>query len=187
MRLRRQAALAIGLVVAMLTAPVAESRPDQTPQQVLHALLTARVGAKALPHGYRSPHVTPYTVTATAKGHRAVGGAEILADGGNEAVIYIVFATPADAKADFAHANLAGKATAAGPKTIPKPSIVVNTSAAGTVNGKHVVIGITDVAFVQGNVLVQAATTSPSSRKHGDVAGAVALARFASQHLRSVS
>jgi hypothetical protein len=34
-------------------------------------------------------------------------------------------------------------------------------------------------------VLVQAATTSASSTKHGDVAGAVALAQFASKHLRA--
>jgi hypothetical protein len=53
-------------------------------------------------------------------------------------------------------------------------------------SGKSVTIGITDVAFVQGNVLVQAATTSTSSKRHGDVAGALALAQFASKHLRSL-
>jgi len=187
MRLRRQAALATGLAVAALVAPTAQSRTARTPQQLLQALLTEKVAPSALPHGYRSPQVTPYAVTATAKSHHAVGGAEILADGGNEAIIYIVFRTRADAKGDFSHANLAGRSTSAAPKALPKPSIVVNTSATGTVKGKLVTIGITDVAFVQGNVIVQAATTSTSSTKHGDVAGAVALARFASKHLRSVA
>jgi hypothetical protein len=67
------------------------------------------------------------------------------------------------------------------------PSFVVSTSAVGTLNGKTVAIGITDVAFVEGNVLVQAAATAPSSSKHGDVSGAVALAGFASTHLRAIS
>jgi hypothetical protein len=188
MRLRRQAALAmgLGLMVAMLAAQAAQSRPERAPQRVLGALPAAKVGASALPHGYRSPQVAAYTVTAAAKAHHAVGGAQIVADGGNEAIIYIVFRTKADAKADFAHANLAGKATSSAPGSVPKPSIVVNTSATGTLGGKNVTIGITDVAFVQGNVLVQAATTSTSSKEHGDVAGAFALAQFASKHLKSV-
>jgi len=187
MRLRRQAVLATGLVAAAFMVPTAHSRADRTPQQVLKALVAAKVGASALPHGYRSPRVTPYAVTATAKKHHAVGGAEILADGGNEGIIYIVFKTVADAKADFARANLAGKSTSAAPKTIPKPSIVVNTSASGTVKGKPVTVGITDIAFVERNVIVQAATTSSASTKHGDVAGAVALAQFAAKHLRSIA
>jgi hypothetical protein len=185
MRLRRQAAIATGLAVAALVVPAAQSRADRTPQQVLKALVATKVGSSALPHGYRSPRVTSYQVTVTAKKHHAVGGAEILADGGNEAIIYIVFASGADAKADFSHANLAGKSTSAAPRTFPTPSIVVNTSASGTSNGKIVTIGITDVAFVQGNVVVQAATTSMASTRHGDVPGAVALAQFASKHLRS--
>jgi hypothetical protein len=176
----------MGLVFAMLAAPAAQSRVDRTPQQVLNALRTTKIGARALPHGYRSPQVSAYAVTAAAKSHHALGGAEIVADGGNEEVIYIVFATKADAKSDFAHANLAGKDTTTAPKTIPRPSVVVNTAATGMLSGKSVTIGITDVAFVQGNVLVQAATTSTSSKRHGDVAGALALAQFASKHLRSL-
>ena len=187
MRLRRQAAIATGLAVAALVVPAAQARADRAPQEVLKALVATKVGSSALPHGYRSPQVTSYKVTATAKKHHAVGGAEILADGGNEAIIYIVFDTVADAKADFARANLAGKSTAAAPSTIPKPSIVVNTSASGTVKGKLVTLGITDIAFVQRNVIVQAATTSAASPTHGDVAGAVALAQFAAKHLRSIA
>src|SRR5215469_4834512 len=129
MRLRRQAGIATALAVAALLVPAAQSRADRTPQQMLKALVATKVGSSALPHGYRSPRVTSYKVTATAKQHHALGGAEILADGGNEAIIYIVFDTVANAKADFASANLAGKSTAAAPRTIPKPSIIVNTSA----------------------------------------------------------
>jgi hypothetical protein len=57
----------------------------------------------------------------------------------------------------------------------------------GTLKGKPVTMGITDIAFVQRNVIVQAATTSTASTTHGDVAGAVALARFAAKHLRSIA
>lgn len=180
---RRQAMFAMSFLVAALVAPAAQAR---SPQQVLNALLAAKVGAGALPHGYRSPHVSVYTVTATAEKHHALGGAEITADGGNEAIIYIVFETKADAVADFQHANLAGKRTSKAPSSIPKPAVVVSTSVSGTANGKKVTLGITDIAFVQGNVLVQAATTSTSSKTHGDVAGAIALAHFASTHLTSI-
>jgi hypothetical protein len=55
------------------------------------------------------------------------------------------------------------------------------------VKGKLVTLGITDIAFVQRNVIVQAATTSAASATHGDVAGAVALAQFAAKHLRSIA
>ena len=48
-----------------------------------------------LPHGYSAPVVSVYKISADVKKHGAIGGAQIFADGGNEAVIYIVFKTPA--------------------------------------------------------------------------------------------
>jgi hypothetical protein len=175
--------LATVFAAAALAAPAAQAR---SPQQLLQALLTAKVGASALPHGYRSPLVERYTLTPNARKHHALGGAEIVADGGNEAVIYIVFRNAADARADFAHANTAGASVSAAPNGLPKPSMVVNDSVTGSSNGQKVTFGLTDVIFVSDNVIVQAATTSLQSPKHGDVAGAIALAGFAKAHLRSV-
>jgi hypothetical protein len=175
--------LAAVIVVAALAAPAAEAR---SPQQLLKALLAAKVGASALPHGYRSPLVERYSLTPNAIKHHAVGGAEILADGGNEAVIYIVFRDAADAKADFAHANTAGATVLPAPTGLPRPAMIVNDSVSGSANGQKVTFGLTDVIFVKGNVIVQAATTSLKSPKHGDVAGAIALAGFAKSYLSSV-
>jgi hypothetical protein len=186
MRAAGQAFFSALLVAAVAAAPSAGSA-SPSPQAVLKALLAAKVKAAQVPHGYAAPAVLRYAVSKTAKSHHAIGGAQISLDGGNEAVIYIVFATPADAKADFDHANLAGKSTSKAPSSLPKPSVVVSTSATGTVNSNTVTIGITDVAFVQGPVVVQAATTSTTSTTHGDIAGALALAKFASKHLKSVA
>jgi hypothetical protein len=178
---------ALFLACAITLAVVGPAGAARKPQALYKALLTTKVTASQLPHGYKQPVVGVYLVTAAAKTHHAVGGVRIFADGGNEGIIYIVFASAADARADWSNANFKSVATAAAPKSIPKPSIVVNTSTSGTVNGKTLKIGISDIAALRGNVIVQALTTSRSSATHGDVAGAVALAQFALQHLAAVS
>lgn len=173
----------LALLACAATGPAAARANRPSPQALYSALLKAPVTESQLPHGYKSPLVGKYPLTATAKSHHAVGGVQIQADSGNVAVIYIVFATSADAKADWANANFAGTTTQAAPSSIPKPSIVVNTSATGTSGGKKITFGLTDIACLYGNVIVQAATSSTASTKHGDLAGALALARFAVKHL----
>jgi hypothetical protein len=179
MRVRRQAIL---LVVASALAAVATASA-QTPQALIAALEKAKVSSSDLPHGYSSPLVGAYNVSAEAKKHGAVGGVQIFMDGGNEGIIYLVFKTPALAKADWRNANFNGAKTSAAPSSIPKPNVVVDTSSTGTANGKKVTFGLTEVAALSGNVIVQAITASTASKTHGDKAGAVLLAQYALKHL----
>ncbi len=50
-------------------------------------------------------------------------------------------------------------------------------------NGKKITFGLTEIAMLSGNVIVQSITTSTKSTKHGDVTGAALLAQFAQKHL----
>jgi hypothetical protein len=171
------------LAAAFVVAAPADAA--QTPQALVNALVKAKVKTGDLPHGYSSPTVSAYKVSADAKTHGAIGGAQIFADGGNEAVIYIVFKSPALATADWKHVNLHGVAAAKAPASVPKPNIEINTSAGATINGKKVTFGLTEIATLSGNVIVQSITTSTKSTKHGDIAGAAALAQFAVKHLNA--
>jgi len=171
--------------VALVAAPLAGAA--RSPLALVKALATAGVTASQLPHGYRSPDVERYPITAGDKKHHAVGGVSISTNGGAGVVIYIVFSTPSAAQADFAHGNFGSATPKQAPNTVPKPNVEIDTSTSGTVGGRKVTFGITDIAFVHQNVLVQAATSSGTSTKHGDVAGAVGLAGFALAHLKSVS
>jgi hypothetical protein len=182
----RQALLVVAAATAaaLVTVPFAGAK---TPQAVYKALLNTPVKASQLPHGYKNPQVGDSPLTATAKSHNAVGSVQIFADGGNEAVLYIIFATAADARLDWANAHYPKGSGSAAPSSIPKPSVLINTSTTGTVNGKSKTFGLTDVASLRGNVIVQGVTTSGTNAKHGDVAGSVALAQFAIAHLKALS
>jgi len=186
MTLGRQAPIltACGAVLGCAAAVTVEAEASgPSPKALYSTLLKAPVASSDLPHGYRSPVVRSFPLTSVAKSHHAVGGVQIDANNGNAAVIYIIFPTRADAKADWTHANLTGTRTQAAPGSFPKPSIIVNTSASALSGGKKITFGLTDIACLYGNVIVQAATSSLASTQHGDLAGAVALERFALQHL----
>jgi hypothetical protein len=181
----RQAILGALVGVALVAPAGALASPAaKKPADVLASLLHAKV--KRLPHGYLKPVVGQYKVTAAAKKHHALGGVMITGDQGNEAVIYIVFATVAGAKADWAHADFTGLQTQPAPSSIPKPNVMANTSSAAKSGTTTIHIGLTDVAVRVGNVIVQGATSSVTNPKQGDPAGSVALALFALQHLKSV-
>jgi hypothetical protein len=177
-----QALLGTTLAAAVLAGGAGAAR---SPAALAAALVHAKAGK--LPHGYSSPVVAVYKQTASAKSHGAVGGASITADNGGEVVIYIVFKNPADALADFEHANFGTTSHKAGPSSLPKPNVEVDTSTSGKSGLNTITVGITDLAFVYKNVLVQAGTSSEQSTKHGDIPGAVALAQYALRHLQSVS
>jgi hypothetical protein len=180
----RQALLITAIGAAALAAQAGAAK---SPTALAAALAHAKIEGAQLPHGYKSPVVEAYKITAGDKKHGAAGGASISADNGGEVVIYIVFKTPAEAQADFAHAKFGTASHRAAPSSIPKPNVEVNTSTSGKVGLNTVTIGLTDIAFVYKNILIQAATSSQTSVEHGNVAGATALAQFALSHLKSVS
>jgi hypothetical protein len=172
--------VALALVAGSTAADTAKS-----PSALYSALLKAKV--KALPHGYKKPVVTKYTVTPGAKAHHAVGGVAIVGDGGNEAVIYIIFATAADARLDWNHRNTKNIRVSAAPSSLPKPSLVANTSSPETIGTKTQTIGLTDTTCLVGNVIVQGVTSSTTNSRQGDPAGSAALTLFAVKHLKSLS
>lgn len=188
MKLCRRASIVV-LTTALVLAVVpgaSGAAGARSPEALLSALVKAPVGKTALPHGYRSPVVSTYQVSATAKKNHAIGGVQIVADGGNEAVIYLVFATAADAKRDWAKANFAGNHTTPTPKSMPQPSLIIEATTTGTSKGKTIKVGLTDVGCLQGNVIVQGITSSIKNTRQGDTPGALALELYALKHLKSV-
>jgi hypothetical protein len=179
--------LAPVLLAGSAAGPGSAAPGSQTPRSLVKSLLEAPVPRSELPPGYKSPVVGRYRLTAKAKSHQAVGGVQIELRGGDASVTYIVFASKAGAKADWTSAKLKGISTRPGPASLPQPSLVITTSASGRTGGKEITVGLTDVAYLFGNVIVQAVTSSTASATHGDVAGATALARFALGHLVDVS
>jgi hypothetical protein len=179
----RQALLIATLAAAALAATASAAK---SPVALAAALANTKVSAAQLPHGYKLPVVGKYKLTAGDKKHGAVGGTIIALDHGGEVVIYIVFKTTAQAQADFAHANYGTTTHKPAPSSVPKPNVEISTSTSGKVGLNNVTIGLTDIAFPYKNVLIQAGTSSQTNPHHGDVAGAVALAHFAVQHLNAV-
>ena len=182
-----RAASIAGALALVAAVPAGASHHSLSPSALYSALLKAKVTTADLPHGYQSPAVGAYKLTSGDKKHHAVGGVEIVADAGNEAVIYLIFSSTSAAQLDWEHGNFTGRNTSAAPSSIAKPSVVINTSAQTTVNGKPTSFGLTDVGALRGNVIVQAATSSTTSTTHGDQAGAVALEQFALAHLQAIA
>jgi hypothetical protein len=176
------AALLATTLLALSTSSAADAA--KKPAALLAALLGAKV--TSLPHGYKTPSIDAYQVSAGAKSHHALGGVEIVGDGGNEGVIYIVFSSAADAKLDWQHANLTNAHVSAAPKTIPKPSLVANASTTAKSGTTTVRIDLTEVACLVENVIVEGVTSSTTNANQGDIPGAVALELFAIDHLKSV-
>ena len=166
----------------MSTSAVADAA--KKPAALLAALLEVKV--TSLPHGYKTPRHGAYQVPAGAKNHHALGGVRDRGHGGNEGVIYIVFLSAADARLDWQDANLTNAHLSAAPKEIPRPALVANASTTARRWTTTVRIGLTEVACLVENAIVQGVTSSTTNAGQGDVPGAVELEPFALEHLKSV-
>jgi len=142
------------------------------------------IRAASLPSGFDAPKLINIPPSDNSKQHHAVGTIDVIFGTGDYAsLVYDVFPTRADAVADYrASKGHPGDTTGAAPDSFPKPSKIVSGSI--VLHGRTA--GISGVEFVDGNVIVLAATTSPVSAHHGDIPGALALARFGLRHLAAI-
>jgi hypothetical protein len=175
--------IAVASVVVTL-APAAGSRAATDPAALVRALVTTPIRTASLPAGLETPRILRIPPSDNSKQHHAVGTVDVIFGSGEYAsLVYDIFPTRADAVADYrASRGHPGDTTAAAPDSFPKPSKIVSGSI--VLNGRAA--GISAVEFVDGNVIVLAAATSTISTHHGDIPGAVALARFGVRHLGAV-
>jgi hypothetical protein len=154
-----------------------------SPQKVYRALLSTRIAASELPAGFTSPRIMNNTPGPNPKRHHVVGEVEIDLNGGQSAIVYVVFPTKADALAAYndgvrdlktTQGVVSFRSPAPG---LPKPSVTVDASASG--------LGLTQVTLASGNVEI-ATETARHGGKHGDRAGSLALAKAALRHLAVV-
>jgi hypothetical protein len=171
----------VALSALALAGTAAAASPS--PEKVYRALLTARVLAPELPVGFKSPRIAKNAPGPIPKRHHVVGEVEIDLNGGQSAIVYVVFPTKADALAAYNDGvrelkTTQGVVAVRSPVPgLPKPSVSVDASAQG--------LGITQVTLVSGNIEI-ATETARHGGKHGDRAGALALAKAALRHLASV-
>jgi hypothetical protein len=176
------------VVVAASLGSTASASP-LTPTALYRALLVAPVPDSQLPSGFSRPSVGSRSLAGSATRYHA-SGEVLIAFRGRDQVLFIIFPDRQDAIASYLHvpgSNSQQTGQLAAPGWLPKPSKILNGYILGeTTNGKTPRYGITAVGSVDGNVLVVAATVSTSSPLHGDVAGAISLARFAIKHLAAI-
>lgn len=176
-------------IVAAVSVGCAASASPLTPTALYHALLTSPVSDSQLPSGFSQPSVGSRSLAGSAARYHATGEVSI-AFHGSDQVLFVIFPDRQDALASYLHvpeSNSQHTGQLAAPGWLPKPSKILNGYLLGkTTNGKTPRYGITAVGSVDGNVLVVAATVSTSSPVHGDVAGAIRLARFAIKHLAAI-
>jgi hypothetical protein len=159
------------------------------PKQLYQRLLTTSIPNSALPSGFSSAKIGIYTPSALSQKHHAVGGVEIDLNDGDDALVYIIFATRADAVADWKAADLRhkGKSVVAAPAAFPWPALIENSSITGkNLLGKTVTNGVTDLAFTAKNVIVQAVTRSTDNPNSGDIPATIKLGQFGLRHLQTI-
>ena len=175
---------ALLLAVAVAIATVAAATASSDPAELVRALVKTPIRTASLPAGLDAPKIIRIPLSENSERYHAVGTVDVIFGTGDYAsLVYDVFPTRADAVADYrASTGHPGDTTAAAPDSFPKPSKIVSGSI--LLNGRTA--GISGVEFVDGSVIVLAATTSTASAHHGDIPGAVALARFGLRHLAAI-
>ena len=184
---RRLPLTALALVAGCIAAGASAADRAVSPKALVNRLLTTPIRPSQLPSGYYSIKVGVSKPSDNAKKHHEVG--EVEADLDSDAgILYFVFPTRADALADWYDADFKkAKSRLPAPATLPKPSGIFNASISGNnAFGKKVTNGVTFVAFVSQNVILEAFTISTDNTESGDVPGAIKLARFALRHLSAV-
>jgi hypothetical protein len=177
-----RAASSLAAVVALALAGTAVAG-NPSPQKLYQALLSTRMAVSELPAGFASPRSVKNSPGPNPRRHHVVGEVEIDLNGGQSAIVYVVFPTRADALGAYNDGirelkTTKGVVSVRSPAPgLSKPSLTVDASVSG--------LGITQVTLVSGNVEI-AAETAVHGGNHGDRVGTVRLAKAALRHLAAV-
>lgn len=175
-------ALAALTVVALLVIPTAGAK---TPQQLKAALLAARY--TGLPTGFSNPKVT--FEKPSRKGSIGAVAVEVSGPDASNAALFSIYQTRAAALAAIKSpkptedVKVVGRAPGWG-----KQSVMMMGSVTGeNWFGKKVTTGVTLLAVLRGNVIVQSYSASLTNEDSGDVLSARKLLAWAVKQLDRVS
>ncbi len=162
-----------------------------SPPALVHALVTAPIPASQVPSALRPAKISAIPLTEQSIRYHGVGTIEVgFGDSDDDVVIYVVVSEPSRTPSPISpDPHQVGRVTdkLAGPPSLPKPSEILDGSISGkNAAGKPVTNGVTGVAFVVRNVIVEAATLSTTSTTVGDLPGTIRLAALALRHLTAV-
>jgi len=185
----------VALMFALVAGASASSASLQrTPQSLYSALLTKPFPDSQLPSGFSSARVTMLTPSSGARRYHPVGEVAVAVDGPDpdDGFSYGIFTKHSDALSELNHPTFSSseklRIVPGGVPGFPKlPGHMWTGSVTGkNVLGKTITNGLTIVAVVQGNVIVDAFTGSADNMESGNVPAAIALLRSALKHLAKV-
>jgi hypothetical protein len=190
--LRRIAPIvAIGAAVCVVAA--ATAAPAISPAKLYQALLTRPYPDSQLPSGFTSAKVGLSTPSKTGLRYHAVGEVTVAVDGPDpdDGLGFNVFPNHSDALGDLNHPTFTGQKVHIVPGGVPGYANLPGHMWTGSITGKNafgktITNGVTLVAVVRNNVLVQAATDSADNADSGNIPAALALIRSGLRHLSSV-
>lgn len=160
------------------------------PRALYNALLTRPFPNAQLPTGFANAKVGLLKPGDTGRKHHVVGEVQIDVDGADalDEIVYLVFPTAADARADINSAL--DKEFHIVPGGVPGYTSLPSHVWAGAITGKNafgqkVTNGITSMVVVTDNVVVASITASADNTARGNVPAALALLRAGMRHLRA--
>jgi hypothetical protein len=172
--------LLISTLVCFSPSSGAASRVEPPPPAVLYGDLLLSVFPNDLvPRGYVVTVVQKYPISPPSRRHHAVGAVVVNFNHGRAGIIYVIFPTKADVRARWRD----GLAEQGREITVDRQAVRGREIDGWTsLDGRRV--GVTDVVFPDGLVLVSTVTTSVVHRAFGDRDGALRLARAGLSQLR---
>ena len=183
------------MAVAGLTWTVATATAAASPEKLYTGLLTMAYPNSQLPSGFFSAKVGLIQPSKTGRHYHEVGSVTVTVDGPDpdDGSGFNVFPNHKDALGDLNHPNMSsshGKIHIV-PGGVPGVGNLPSHMWAGHITGKNafgktVTDGVTLVAVVTKNVIVQAYTDSADNTNSGNIPGAIALLKSGLRHLQVV-
>jgi hypothetical protein len=183
---RRAGASTLLLAVVLLVcfaapaAAVERQSSDHPRAVVLYGdLLLSVFPTNILPAGYVITGVQKYPISAVSRRHHAVGAVVVNLNLSHAGIIYTVFPNDEDLQARWRD-DIAGR----GQAIVVDAKLAKGRQIDGWTSLDGHRVGVTDIVFRAGNVLVSALTTSSTHHDHGNRADALRLARAGLIQLR---
>lgn len=189
---RRIAPIA-AIVAAVCVVAAATAAPTISPAKLYQALLTKPYPDSQLPSNFTSAKVGLTNPSKSGIRYHAVGEVAVAVDGPDpdDGIGFNVFPNRSDALGDLNHPTFSGQKVHIVPGGVPGYANLPGHMWIGSITGKNafgktITNGVTLVAVVKNNVLVQAYTDSADNTDSGNIPAALALIRSGLRHLSAV-
>ncbi len=181
----------LAAVAAVVLSVTAQAPAAGSPRSLYNALLTQPFRTSELPAGFASARVALSVPGKAARQHHVVGEVEVTTEiaNANTSILYLVFPTAADARADIREALQNGLRRVPGgvPGYTKLPNKLWTGAVADTTAGGKIVTNRAALtAVAKGNVLISTVAISTERTDEKNVRAGVLLLDAAMKHLSLV-